>query len=218
MLKVSFLTSSKKHKVYPAIIKWVKQLESSGYQVEVHLTSNSLQSGDFLFLVSCSEIVSEAVRSRFAKCLVLHASDLPNGRGWSPHIWDILSGKNEITVSLIHASHPVDSGDIIYQTSFKLNGYELLDDINYQLFKVEYELVLKCLNSANKLPSRKQNDSSASYWEKRSELDSELDINKTIKEQFNLLRVVDNEHYPAFFRHLGSKYVLKIERLEDASS
>ena len=48
------------------------------------------------------------------------ACDLPNLRLVAPYLGDI--GKNEITVSLIQASDPVDSGDIIYQTSFKLNG------------------------------------------------------------------------------------------------
>ena len=39
---------------------------------------------------------------------------------------------------------------------------------------------------------------------------SELDINKSIKSQFNMLRVVDNERYPAFFSHKKKKYIIKI--------
>jgi len=41
--------------------------------------------------------------------------------------------------------------------------------------------------------------------------DSRLDIDRSIKEQFNLLRVVGNEEYPAFFEINGHKYLLKIE-------
>ena len=37
-----------------------------------------------------------------------------------------------------------------------------------------------------------------------------VDLNKTIHEQFNLFRIVDNELYPAFFLHQGKKYILKI--------
>ena len=36
-------------------------------------------------------------------------------------------------------------------------------------------------------------------------------INKTIKEQFNLLRIVNNQEYPAFFEIDGRKYKLTIE-------
>ena len=41
--------------------------------------------------------------------------------------------------------------------------------------------------------------------------DSRLDPDDTIAQQFNLLRVVDNERYPAFFELLGRRYILKIE-------
>ena len=48
------------------------------------------------------------------------------------------------------------------------------------------------------------------YYKKRSPQDSQLDISKSIEEQFNLLRVVDNEKYPAFFVKDGVRYVVKI--------
>ena len=49
------------------------------------------------------------------------------------------------------------------------------------------------------------------FYKKRESKDSKLDIDKTIKEQFNLLRIVNNENYPAFFELDGYRYVLKIE-------
>ncbi len=50
-----------------------------------------------------------------------------------------------------------------------------------------------------------------SFYPKRTPKDSELDINKTIKEQFNLLRIVNNDEYPAYFEIDGHRYILKIE-------
>jgi len=50
-----------------------------------------------------------------------------------------------------------------------------------------------------------------SFYPKRTPKDSNLDINKTIKEQFNLLRIVNNEEFPAFFEIDGHRYALKIE-------
>ena len=41
---------------------------------------------------------------------------------------------------------------------------------------------------------------------------SSIDIDKTFREQFNLLRVVDNKRYPAFFYFKNQKYVIKIEK------
>ena len=48
------------------------------------------------------------------------------------------------------------------------------------------------------------------FYPRRGQKENELDINKTVLEQFNLLRVVDNERYPAFFKINGDKYFIKI--------
>jgi methionyl-tRNA formyltransferase len=50
------------------------------------------------------------------------------------------------------------------------------------------------------------------FYPRRGAIDSELSIDSTIRQQFDLLRTVDNEAYPAFFYHKGNKYILKIEK------
>ena len=49
-----------------------------------------------------------------------------------------------------------------------------------------------------------------SFYPRRRVADSRLDPAKTVADQFDLLRVVDNERYPAFFEHRGRKYRLAI--------
>ena len=41
---------------------------------------------------------------------------------------------------------------------------------------------------------------------------NKLDIDKTIRDQFQLLRIVDNEKYPAYFELNGCKYILRINK------
>ena len=53
------------------------------------------------------------------------------------------------------------------------------------------------------------------YWPKRTAQDSCLDINKTLAEQFDLLRVCDPQRYPAFFEINGHKYKLILERFDE---
>ncbi len=48
------------------------------------------------------------------------------------------------------------------------------------------------------------------YMPRRTPLDSQLDPGKSLAEQFDLLRVVDNERYPAFIYHRGKRYLIKI--------
>ena len=52
----------------------------------------------------------------------------------------------------------------------------------------------------------------SSFYQRRKPQDSQIDVDKTIGEQFNLLRVVDNEKYPAFFEIDGERFILKIEK------
>ena len=49
-----------------------------------------------------------------------------------------------------------------------------------------------------------------SFYRRRKPEDSKLDVDKSIKEQFNLLRTVDNDRYPAYFEMFGRKYIIKI--------
>ena len=65
--------------------------------------------------------------------------------------------------------------------------------------------------SLSKVPSYKQKGKE-SFYPKFKKEHNELDINKTIKEQFNVLRIVDNEKYPAFFKIDGQEYILKIKK------
>jgi len=50
------------------------------------------------------------------------------------------------------------------------------------------------------------------YLRKRTPEDSRLDLNKTIAEQFDLLRVVDSKRFPDFFDYRGKRYLIKIEK------
>ena len=48
---------------------------------------------------------------------------------------------SNITVTLLNADDPVDSGDIWQQRGFELQGHELYDEINAKLFDAEFELL-----------------------------------------------------------------------------
>ena len=50
------------------------------------------------------------------------------------------------------------------------------------------------------------------YLRKRNPADSRIDPNISISDQFNLLRVADQQRYPAFFDYQGVKYLIKIEK------
>jgi methionyl-tRNA formyltransferase len=204
-MKISVLCSSPQHPVYGHIIKW-------GRYDELKTQVADLEGGDVLFLISCSEIVDAAAREKYKHVLVIHAADLPQGRGWSPQIWQILEGKNEIVVTLLEAQDKVDSGDIWAQEKVNFSGDELHDEINQKIFEAEFKLMDMVIDSFDKIKPRTQ-QGEITYYKKRTPEDSQLDVNKTIAEQFNLLRVADPERYPAYFEINGQKYKIRIEKI-----
>jgi methionyl-tRNA formyltransferase len=212
MMKVTLLCTNSFHPVYHYLKKWCSEYKDI-YDIQLLESAKDIKKcGDILFLVSCSEIVNKQTRDLFRYTLVLHASDLPKGRGWSPHIWDIVNGKNELTLSLLNAGDSVDTGDIWKKKKLQLQGTELYDEINHLLFSAEIELITWACENVDICKPKKQDSAESNYCRQRTPLDSEIDPNKTISKQFNLLRVSDPERFPAFFTLNGKKYKIIIER------
>jgi methionyl-tRNA formyltransferase len=210
-MKVSVLCSSPLHPVYPHLEAWVKRAGVS-HDIELVQKKAELSGGDILLLVSCHEIISAQDRQRYRASLVIHASDLPEGRGWSPHIWQVLEGKRDIVVSMIEAEDEVDTGPIWAQRQLTLEGHELCDEINERLFAVELDLMDEALERVGRAKPVPQDDRKPSYYRRRTPEDSRLDPHRPIANQFDLLRVADPDRFPAFFDLRGHRYLVRIEK------
>lgn len=213
-MRISILCTDPNHPVVNYLREWVDAV-SKRHEVSLVFDKGELKGGDILFLVSCNQLIHDSEREKYRKTLVLHASDLPKGRGWSPYIWSILNGANQITVSLLEACEPVDSGAIWLKTTFSLVGHELLPEIYEKLFAAELLLMHQAVNQFDLIKPSQQIGEAGPYMKKRTPDDSRLDPNKSIAEQFNLLRVVDSQRYPAFFDYQGKRYLIKIEKVDN---
>lgn len=212
-MKISILCTDSNHPVVPHLLRWQENMRSSGHQVSLLHDKKDICGGDVLFLVSCSQLIRVAERAKYRVVLVLHASDLPKGRGWSPHVWSILNGASELTVCLLEAADPVDTGAIWLREKITLEGHELLFEINEKLFEAELSLMTEAVERFEQITPIAQSGEVGPYLQKRTPADSLLDPNKTIAEQFELLRVVDSERYPAFMDYRGQRYLIKIEKI-----
>lgn len=215
MLKISIICSDPQHPINIVLNDWAEN-NKAHYEIQIiESVLNLREQGDFLFLVSCSEFIERKIRERFTHTLVLHASDLPRGRGWSPHIWDILKGASFITLTLLEADDSIDTGKVWAKEKISLSGHELLDEIHSLLFAAEIKLIELALKQYDYItPTLQALNIAPSYYPKRSPDDSRIDINKTLDSQFDLLRVCDNKRFPAFFDRDGHRYVLKVEKLD----
>jgi len=214
-MKVTVLCSDKNHPVMPCLESWAAA-QRGRHDVEIVRSQVDLSSGDFLFLVSCSELIAQSRLEYYRHALVLHASDLPAGRGWSPHIWEIIGGAEEITLSLLEAAAGVDSGRIWFKQKIPIPKNALWNEVNELLFRAELELMSRALLEYEGVRPYQQSDNvESTYYRKRTADDSRIDIHRSIAEQFDLIRMCDPERYPATFEIHGTRYRLTLEKTFD---
>ena len=197
----------------------VAALEKHGHTIKHVHNVHSIPEGNFVFYLGCSQLVPPTILARNQHNLVVHESALPKGKGWSPLTWQILEGKHEIPITLFEAVEKVDEGTIYLSTIMKFQGTELVDELR----KIQAETSIQmCLRFVKEYPdivvSGIEQSGESTYYPKRGAEDSKLDIDKSLREQFNVLRVVDNDRYPAFFEIAGERYFLKIEKADQNTS
>lgn len=210
-MRITILCSSPSHPVNPFLESWMAL--NKHHEISLIREKQYLIGGDLLFLISCSEIINAMDREKFSKTLVIHASDLPRGRGWSPHIWQIIEGAENVTVCLLEANDRVDTGDIWQTIQVHIPKHALCEEINQVIFRAELELMDYAVNHFDTVKPVSQNpDITPSYYPKRSPSDSQIDPGKSIEEQWDKLRVSDPERFPAFFVLHGHRYCIRLEK------
>jgi methionyl-tRNA formyltransferase len=210
-LKITILCSDVHHPVFPCLQAWAER-NRADHAVDLVRAKDALAGGDIFFLISCHELIGPDLRARYRATLVIHASDLPLGRGWSPHIWQVLEKKQDIKVTLLEAADAVDSGAIWTQTAFGLEGHETFAEINAKLFEAELRLMDYAVSHLETVQPRPQDDREPTRYRKRTPEDSRIDPHRSIADQFDLLRVADPRRFPAFFELLGHRYFIHITK------
>jgi methionyl-tRNA formyltransferase len=191
---------------------------ADGHSVAWAHSASDLPAGDICFYLSYGRIVASSTRACFKNNLVIHESDLPKGRGCSPISWLIIEGDNRIPITLLEAADEVDAGAIYLQVWIDLMGNELSP--RWRQLQAD-ETIKLCQEFVSEYPSilnqARRQEGEASFYPRRRPNHSELNPNKTIAEQFNLLRVGDNKRYPAFFDLAGNRYILQLENDDQES-
>lgn len=191
--------------------EFLRDIKKLGHDIKICKSEKELVKADISAFISCTKIVSNEGLLKSKSNIVCHPSNLPKGRGFSPIAWDVLNNKNELTFSLFEATESVDEGIIYEKINVPLIGTELNDDLRKIQSRVTFAMILSYIKNFPNNNSTPQEGTST--WNRRRRLeDSELDINKSILEQINLLRIVDNKLYPAYFHYKGEKFILQIDK------
>jgi methionyl-tRNA formyltransferase len=176
----------------------------------IHDPAN-LVPGDVCLLLSCGRLLSAQQLGLHRHNLEVHESALPQGQGWSPMTWQILEGASSILITLFEAVADLDAGPIHLQQQIALQGDELVEEWCALQAAATLELCLAWFDRYREVVAAAQpHHGDASHYRRRRPADSQLDPERSLAEQFNLLRVVDNQRYPAFFHWGGKRYSVQI--------
>ena len=210
-MKIQILVDNPKSWIIPFAKMLLNACKSRNFDASLLLSHDDVEQGDILVLLSCEQKFLKLDLNQHN--LVVHESYLPKGKGWSPLTWQILEGKNEIPVTLFEATEKIDSGEIYFQEVIHFEGHELVDEIRQAQGETTIHLVMTFIENYPNVSGKKQFGESTFYG-RRKKSDSKLDVNRSILSQFDLLRVVDNDQYPAFFELKGHTYKIYIEKID----
>lgn len=207
-MNITILTDNLNSWVQP-YVDILKQKIPSFHTVNHIFKQKDIKQGDLLLILGCEKIINQKYLLLNKNNIVVHPSELPKGKGFSPLAWQILEGKNKITLSLFEAVEEVDSGDIYLQDQLCLEGHELNEEIKDMQGRKTIDLILRFITIYPKISGKKQ-IGKETFYKRRKAKDLEIDPKKSIEEQFNLFRIADNERYPIFFNFKNIRYNLKI--------
>tara|TARA_B100000787_G_scaffold170061_1_gene163750 strand:- start:9124 stop:11271 length:2148 start_codon:yes stop_codon:yes gene_type:complete len=171
--------------------------------------------GDICFYLGFDKIVPLAFREKFRFNLVVHESALPQGRGWSPLSWQILDGEDVVYITLLDAADEVDSGVIFLQDKMTFDGSELIEELRAIQAHKTFKLCRDFLSRPDEISGNAEKQKGdISYYPRRLPEDSSLDVNKSILDLFNHLRIADPIRYPSFFKLGSSKFKVTIQKFD----
>ena len=108
-------------------------------------------------------------------------------------------------------SKHADRGDIIAKAKFSispLHTVETLRKVDAEICIMMIGLILK--HFRGRLISGSKQKGKPTYFARRYPADSKININKSLKSQFNRLRTVDNKKFPTFFIYKKRKFFISI--------
>ncbi len=192
---------------YGKILK--AKLERGGHIVKYVYDKNDIEKGDVCFLLSCTRIIEKEYLTKNINNIIIHASDLPEGKGFSPLQWQILEGKNEIVLTLFEAVAEIDAGPFYIKDKISFAGNELIYELHSIMGNKIIEMSLLFIEHYQRLIPQIQ-EGIESFYRKRTIKDDEINPNLTIKQLFNHFRIADNVNFPLWFRLYDKEYILHI--------
>ena len=190
----------------PYLDDFAEEWAAAGHDCKIAHQHSDAEPADFCFFLSCGQIVPANILSLYRHNLVVHESDLPRGKGWSPLTWQILEGKNRIPAILFEAAEKIDSGVIYAQVWMEFEGHELIDELREAQANATTQRCKRFVDNYPQILDEAQEQvGETDYYQRRLPNDSLFDPDKSISDIFSLLRVAGHVKHPHYFLKIDYK-------------
>jgi len=152
-------------------------------------------------------------------CVNIHPSLLPKWRGASPIQRPLMAGDRETGITIIKMDKGVDSGEMMVQEKFPLDGDETYADLAEKLSQMGAEILVKTLKNLRdvNVVLIKQDDALASYAKKIDKEECKINWHESAQIIERKIRAL-NGSLEAFFNYGDEKIkIFKAEILDENS-
>lgn len=173
---------------------------------------------EVLFSINYLFIIDEALIKLPSKYAInIHGSLLPKYRGRTPHIWSIINNEQFTGITVHKMVKEVDAGAIAEQVKIPIATTDTGGKVLKKFEKLYPKLILKTLSKVKKktIYFKAQNESTATYFEKRTPEDGLINWNWQKEQVYNWIRALSKPYPGAFSFYKKTKVVIHALRFSD---
>lgn len=150
---------------------------------------------DWIFNINSTIIINKIILDLPSRgSLNFHPGLLPKYAGLHTHQWAIRNDEKEFGVTLHWIDEGIDTGDIAFQTKFKLTGKETGLSLYLKCLSEGVNLIRKCLKyiiENKNIPAIKQDFTKRKLYTDKMAKDGKINWNSYYKNLFNFLRAAN---------------------------
>ena len=140
----------------------------------------------------------------------VHAGHPPIGHGRAPISWNIIYGFKDLEVYSFVLTENADDGDILEKQTIEISEYDNAKTIYEKVTYTADKIIKKTVKNFDNIVPLKQNLKFASFYKKRTPLDSHVNFNQKVHDVYNFIRSL-SKPYPNAYAFIDKKKHYLIE-------
>jgi len=179
-------------------------------------TQLALLNPDVMVVAAYGQILLKAVLEiPKLGCLNIHASLLPRWRGAAPIERAILQGDRETGISIMQMNEGLDTGDIMLDKKCMISNLETAQTLHDTLSNIGANAILETLNMLPTLKARPQQNNEATYAEKVTKDEAQIDWHQSAEKISRVIRAF-NPRPIAYTNAMAKQFKNRVLRIIEA--